>query len=376
VAGGKSRPPPIEPEGLPRVRAASQLLQRPVAMRDPVELARAIAGAQAQDIYAGPLSFRSRSRRLTAADVERARTEECSLLRTWVMRMTIHLIPADDAGWMLPLFEPGIEAWSRRRLEQFGMPRQRQDKALKAIERALTEEGPLTRPEAAERVVAAGIELKRETRLHVAMLAVTSGISCLGPDRGASSCLVLRHDWLAEPPRFDREAALAELSRRYLGAFGPASERDFAYWSGLALGEVRTGLGQISAEIEESDLGGETLLTLKKGRRRLPPPGVVRMLGAFDTYMLGYRDRGFAVTAAEDAAVIKEGGGGWIWPVIVQDGTVIGGWRSKRSKGGLEVELRPLRRFDDTVRTAIEAEIEDIARFEAKPVKLVDSLPG
>jgi hypothetical protein len=371
VAGGASRPARIDPARLPRLRAAAQLLQRPVAMRDPVELARAIAGVQAQDVYAGPLSFRSRSRSLTAADIERARTEERSLLRTWVMRMTIHMIPADDAGWMLPLFEPGIEAWSRRRLGQFGMPRQTQDKALRAIEKALESEGPLTRPEAAERVVSAGAELSRETRLHVAMLAVTSGIACLGPDRGRSTCLVLRREWLGELPGSDRGTALAELARRYLRAFGPATERDFAYWSGLSLGEVRAGLSAIAGELVESHCGEETLLTLKAQRRRLPPAGSIRMLGAFDTYMLGYRDRGFAV-APEDAAVVKEGGGGWIWPVIVEDGRVIGGWRSKRAKGGLEVELRPLRRFDDTVRTAIGAEIEDIARFEAAPVTVVD----
>jgi hypothetical protein len=251
------------------------------------------------------------------------------------------------------------------------MTRRTQDKALRAIEKALDREGPLTRPDAAERVVSAGIELSRETRLHIAMLAVTSGIACLGPDRGRNTCLVLRRDWLGELPAIDRDSALAELARRYVGAFGPASERDFAYWAGLSLGEVRFGLSAIAAELVESRCGEETLLTLKKDRRRLPPAGSIRMLGAFDTYMLGYRDRGFAV-ASEDAAVVKEGGGGWIRPVIVEDGRVIGGWRSKRSKAGIEVELRPLRRFDDTVRTAIEAEIEDIARFEAKPVKVVD----
>ena len=112
----------VDPARLPRLRAAAQLLHRPAAARRPGRVARAIAGAQAQDVYAGPLTFRSRSRRLTAADVDRARTEERSLLRTWVMRMTIHLIPTDDAGWWLPLFEPVIEKWSRRRLEQLGMP--------------------------------------------------------------------------------------------------------------------------------------------------------------------------------------------------------------------------------------------------------------
>ena len=115
--------PGFDPARLARLRAATQLIHRPVSARDPAEIARSIAGAQAQDTYAGPLTFRSRSRSLTAADIKRARTEERSLLRTWVMRMTIHMIPTEDAGWWLPLFEPGIERWSRRRLTQLGTAR-------------------------------------------------------------------------------------------------------------------------------------------------------------------------------------------------------------------------------------------------------------
>ena len=95
--------PKFERAGLARLRATAQLLHRPTSTRDLAQIAGAIAGAQAQDVYAGPLTFRSRSRRLTAADVLRARTEDRSLLRTWVMRMTIHMIPTEDAGWWLPL---------------------------------------------------------------------------------------------------------------------------------------------------------------------------------------------------------------------------------------------------------------------------------
>ena len=105
-------------------------------------MASEIAGAQAQDVYAGPLSFRSRSPRLTAADVTRARTEERSLLRTWVMRMTIHMIASEDAGWMLPLFEPRIEKWSRRRLGQLGMPADEQEKALRCDRQGTGVRGP------------------------------------------------------------------------------------------------------------------------------------------------------------------------------------------------------------------------------------------
>jgi hypothetical protein len=339
-------------------------------MRDPVEVARAIAGAQAQDTYAGPLTFRSRSRDLTAADIERARTEERSLLRTWVMRMTIHLIPTDDAGWWLPLFEPGIARWSSRRLEQLGCQRRDQEKALRAIAKALSSEGPLTRPEAADRAAAAGVELNTQTRMHIGLSTVVSGIACLGPDRGASTCLVRREDWLGKPPRFDRDAAIAELSRRYLRAFGPATDRDFAYWSGLGLGEVRAGLKAIAGEIDERRVGKETMLTLKGRRIPVPRAGQVRMLGNFDTYLLGWKDRSFSVSP-EHLAAVKAGGGGWIRPVIVHDGVVIAGWRSARRERRIEISIDLPKDQPIAIRQRIDAEIDDIARFEGMPVKLV-----
>ena len=358
-----------DPRSLPRLRGTAQLLHRPSSLRDPAELAREIAGAQAQDVYAGPLTFRSRSRTITAAAVKRARTEERSLLRTWVMRMTIHMIATEDAAWMLPLFEPRIESWSRRRLGQLGMPDRTQQKALRAIAKALESEGPLTRSEAAERVRRAGVKLTPQTRMHVAGLAVTSGLACLGPDRGKATCLVLRRDWLGEQARFDREASLGELARRYLNAFGPATERDFAKWSGLPLGELRTGLERISGELRESMLEDETLLSLKGALRRAPSRPQLRMLGAFDTYMLGYANRDFALPP-EHEEDFKAGGGGWLRPVIVRDGVVIGGWSYRRRGPGVDVSLGAPGLLSGADRRAVEGEVEDIERFEGVPATL------
>jgi hypothetical protein len=348
---------------LARLRAAKQLLHRPASARDPAELARSIAGAQAQDVYAGPLTFRSRNRSLTAADIKRARTEERSLLRTWVMRTTIHLIPTDDWRWWLPLFEPGIEKWSRRRMTQLGLPEAKQERALAVVAGALADEGPLTRTEARERVARAGIQLDSQTGMHLALTAVVSGIACLGPDKGKTTCLVRREDWLGTAPPFDRDRALAELARRYLGGFGPATDRDFAYWSGLPLRDVRAGLESISGEIEEVEAGEERMLALRGSLPRLPPAGQVRLLGNFDTFLLGWVDRGFSVSG-EHAQHVKEGGGGWIRPVIVEDGIVVGGWRSKRVAGRLEVALNLPKAERERLGAKIEAEVADIARFE------------
>jgi hypothetical protein len=286
------------------------------------------------------------------------------------MRKTIHMIPTDDAGWWLPLFEPGIAKWSSRRLEQLGLPRAKQERALAVIARALADEGPMTRTDARERVVAAGVELDTQIGMHIALSAVVSGIACLGPDRGAATCLVRREDWLGKLPAFDRDRALAELARRYLGGFGPATDRDFAYWAGLPLRDVRAGLESISSEIEEVAVGEETMLTLRGMLPRLPRAGQLRMLGNFDTYLLGWKDRSFSVSD-QHAAAVKEGGGGWIRPVVVLDGVVIGGWRSARKGQRIEASLNVPREPSAPVREAIEAEVEDIARFEGMPVEVV-----
>jgi hypothetical protein len=361
--------PGFDPARLARLRAATQLIHRPVSARHPAEIARSIAGAQAQDTYAGPLTFRSRSRSLTAADIRWARTEERSLLRTWVMRTTVHMIPTDDTGWWLPLFEPGIERDTRRRLSQLGMRGGDEERSMKLVAGMLADEGSLTRSEVADRLERAGVELNSMTRLHVMRLAVTSGVACLGPDRGAQTCLVRREDWLGTAPPFDRDRALAELARRYLGAFGPATDRDFAYWSGLPLRDVRAGLRSTSSEIEELHVGNERMLCLRGARPRLPRTGQVRMLGNFDTYLLGWKDRKFAVTG-EHAAHVKEGGGGWIRPVIVEDGLVVGGWRSARRGGRIEISLNLPKVERERLGEAIEAEVADIARFEGVDVAL------
>ncbi len=351
----------IDPERLPRLRAASQLFHRPSSAKDPAEIARSIAGIQAQEYSGHQLSFRSRSRSLTRADVDRARTEGRSLLRTWLMRKTIHLIATEDAGWMLPLFEPPMERWSRRRLEQLGMPARFVEKALRVIATAL-DSGPITRTEARERVRGAGIELNTQTGHHIVGLAVISGLAVLGPDRGAQSLLVRREDWLGKVPAFDRDRALAELARRYIGAFAPATDRDFAYWSGLNLGDVRAGLEAIASELEEVRVGDEVMHALRGRLPRLPRAGQVRMIGMFDTYLLGYKDRSFT-TGDEHTETVSDGGGG-IYPAILVDGVVVGGWRGSRKGGGLQVELNDPEALPADIRPAVKAEIADIARFE------------
>lgn len=347
---------------LARLRAASQLLARPAAIRHPADVARLAGPLQAQEPRAAQLAFRARSRNLIAADVDRARTEERSLLRAWCMRRTAHLLPSEDAGWLVPLFSEPIVRQARKRLNDFGLDRDGQDRALALLHEAVDSEGALTRPELAERLAAAGFETGNEFKVHLWVLATLDGGLCLGPDRGSHACLVRTADWLGPLERAPRDDALAELARRYLRGYAPADERDLARWSGLPLRDARLGFERIASELDEIELNGARLAVLSARRPRLPRSAVVRLLGAFDNYDLGYVDRTVALDAAHEKQVNP--GGGIIRPGIVVDGRYVGTWSSKRSGRRLAVKIEPFEPLAPEIEEAIAREVADIGRFE------------
>jgi hypothetical protein len=359
-----SPPRRIEASRLPLLRAAAQLLHRPAGNDDPADIARAIGGAQAQDERAGRLAFRARSARLTAADVDRARNEERSLVRTWAMRKTMHLLPSEDVGWLVPLFEPIMISESRRRLAQLGIEPRAQERALREIARALESGGPTGRSALVEQLERRGIAINDQTRVHVFRLAVASGIACQGPDIEGGSSLVLERDWLGPRPRHDREAALAELARRYIGAFGPATEADFAGWSGLARRGVRAALASVAGELTEVRLGDDRGWVRRGGSRRARD-GLVRLLPAWDTYLMGHRDRAFIAEPPNWRRIMP--GGGILRATIVADGRGVGTWGMRRERTALRVELKPFARLDPAMTGAIEDEVADIGRFEGIP---------
>ncbi len=364
-----ARPQRIDPRRLALVRAGAQLLHRPAAVRDPVEAARLAGGIQAQDPYAARLGLRARARGLSAAAVDAAR-EERALLRGWVMRGTLHLFPAEDAGWLVPLFSGRELRWSRRRTEQLlGLDANAQRRAVRRIERLLEAEGRVTRTAALEDLERGGFDVRGQNAVHhLARLAVLEGIACLGPEERGRTTLVLAREWLGEPPPFDPEAAMEELARRHIGAFGPADERDMAAWSGLALGVCRDAIGRIAAELDEVRVGGERRWFLRARPPRAPRRPLVRMLPAFDNHLMGHSSRDIAVPGPDLKRVWP--GSGIVRPTALVDGIAIATWGARRARGEIEVALEPFAAVEPETMAAIEEEVADIGRFEGLEPRL------
>jgi hypothetical protein len=346
-----------------RLRAQRLAGRRP---RDVAELVRAVGGLQAQDTPASRLAVRARSTGLDQAAVRRACNQDRSVVRTWTMRGTLHMVAAEDAGWLVALLGPGPAAGNRHRRLQLGLEDRLCERALEVLPAVLAD-GPLSRAELVRGLAARGVRIDPagQAPAHLVGFAAMRGLVCRGPDLdGDEASYVLLEDWAGAGRALDADDALAELARRYLGGHGPAGPEDLAAWSGLALGRARRAFELAAADLREVELDGRRLWApagASTARPRAAGP-VVRLLGRFDDYLLGWRGRDLILDPAFAGRI--QAGGGWIHPAVVVDGRVVGTWRSRRTADRLDVTVEPFRgRLPQGSGPALEQEAADLGRF-------------
>jgi winged helix DNA-binding protein len=334
-----------------RARVGAQLLHRP-SSRGVLELVERLVGVQAQLPSTVPLALRARTRNPAHADVRPALETDRSVVRTWAMRGTLHLVLAEDVRWLTRILAPGQMTGARRRLAQLGVDEP--DEAIRHLEGALSD-GPLTRAEAAEQLRARGVPLDGQAAYHLLRFAALTGHVCFGPQRHGENAFVLLDDWRPDPGEDRRDET--ELARRYLLAHAPAGPEDFAAWSGLGTRVARRAFQDLAPELARAPGG-----TFRpRARRPASPADVVRLIPAFDPYLLGWRDRSFAVPARHASDVNR--GGGWVRGVALVDGRAVATWTIDRGGAGARVRLRPFGRLHRS--SALDAEIRDVERFLA-----------
>jgi hypothetical protein len=313
-----------------RLRAQG-LLQRSPAT--PAEVVRALVGVQAQDRRAAALAVRARGGAATAEEVEHALSGERSLERTWAMRGTLHLVAAEDLPLMLALYGALNLARDQRRLTELGLPPELAERSTAEAAAILADGEPLTRHELAERLRARGVpvEAKGQAPVHVVHRAAMAGVLREVGVRGLDP-LYAAYD---PGPLPDREAALAELARRYAAAHAHADRDDFAAWSGLPAADVRSAWQPMAEPDDPAERGG------------------ARLLPAYDEWLLGWRSRDF--TLARKHARRPLPGGGIVRPVVVRDGRVVATWRLDRQRGRVEVAPfgRQVRGLDDEIEAVL-----------------------
>jgi len=324
------------------------------------DVAASALGLQAQDAAAARLGVRARTSAVDEAAVVAACEVQRSVVRTWLMRATVHLVAAEDVRWLVALFGPMIERrFANVRWRQLGIDQGVIEAAIPLANEVLAGR-QLTRHQLAADLADRGIRLAEDAQAATHLLLALScrGVTCRAGDRGRDSTFALLDEWVPDAPA--PPDPMAELARRYFRAFGPATAADFTTWSGLPSGAAIRAIRDELTEVRFDGRQGWTLGTVE------PAPGL-RLLPMFDNYLLGYRDRSAMLDPVLHPLVYV---GGIIKATVVCDGRVIGSWRLERTGRSATIRVTPFERFDHRQRDELERERANLERFLARTVAL------
>jgi hypothetical protein len=319
------------------------------------ETARWMTAMQGQDLPGVISSAALRTAWCTAADV-RAAMDAGEVVRSWPMRGTLHLVAAEDLGWMITLGAPRVATAAGRRQQQLGLDPATLGRA-RAVAVAELEGGRRLRRAALFAAwQQAGISTEGQRGAHLLGHLAVSRVLCLGPTEGREQALVLLDEWVPRPRRLEGDEAVAAWSLRYYRSHGPATVADFAWWTGLTVSTARAGLAEVHGQLERLDVDGQTYWLDPATPDRLDTwrsdAASVRLLPGFDELLLGYRDRG-AVLDPAYADRLLPGGGGMFKASVVARGRVVGTWRRPAHSSDPAPDATPFTSFGRGVPAAI-----------------------
>lgn len=283
------------------------------------------------------------------------------LVRGYPMRGTVFLTAAEDLAWMTQLCAGQAIQAARRRRDQLGIDERQVERASSVARSVLDQRlGRISRAGLYAAWQEAGLSTGEGRGYHLLYHLIATVDLCYGPWNGTEQDIVAAPSWLPAgstlEARFngDRIAATAELLHRYLTSRGPATLRDFAWWTKLPLREIRAAFSTISTEIELADpsskqpgaepryqrpgLSDEVSGLAKEVARPLLLPG-------FDEFILGYPDRLFAMSETVHQRLVP-GNNGVFQRSVVINGEVRALWRRlgqpHRRELAVETPERPL----------------------------------
>jgi hypothetical protein len=373
---------PLDPPTLRAMRLHSQRIARSAATTSSVtisattsatsatsagvaETVRALLAVQAQDFAQAVWAVGLRTPGAVRADVLAALASG-AVVRSAPIRGTLHFLAAEDLRWMLGLTAERTLASARTRFAELGLDADTFERAAQVAAVELAGGVALSREEFLAVLRAAGISTEGQRGYHLIFHLSHRALVCWGPPRGNQQALVLVDDWIPHTIELDRPAALREFAVRYFTGHGPATERDFAWWTKLTLADARAAIALARDALSEYTLDGHTFW----GTDSTAAAGAetVHLLPGFDEYLLGYQDRSLVLDEDHVQQVIP-GKNGIFQPIVVAAGSVIGTWRKVDAAGATSTSIYPFAPLTTRNTSALRRVEKRYLRFVTSPAK-------
>jgi hypothetical protein len=299
-------------------------------------------------------------------DVERA-VDDGRVVRTHVMRPTWHFVARADIRWLLQLTAPRVHqsmSSYRRKLELDGRLLGR---CCTVFERALDGRRFLLRAELADRLARAKMPMTGVRLAMAVMYAELEGVICSGPRRDRKFTYANLGDRAPRALRFDRDRALAELFTRYLQSHGPATVKDFSWWSGLTIADGKRAIDIVRARRRDED--GLAYWSLDDRPPRPARGSAALLLPIYDEYLVAYRDR--VVVPHTQSQITKVPG----WNVtfqhaVVVNGQVAGTWRIPQVADSIAIDVTLVQGLSARAKQAVIEAAKRYGRFRRMPVMI------
>ena len=324
---------------------------------------RWMTATQAQDYASAVLAVALRTQSRSRTEVHAA-LDNGSVVRSWPMRGTLHFVAAEDLPWMLALTAERSLATSEKYRARLGLELSTVERAREVAIQTLSGGRRTSRADLLASWETAGLQNVKEHgyRLiwHLAQtrtLCLGPTAAGLGPTKSNEQCFVLFEEWITTARDLEGDEALGEWALRYFRSHGPATVKDFTWWTQLKAADVKAAVAIAAPQLERivvDDvtyyLDPQTITLLATNRRKARD---VFLLPAFDEYLLGYQTR-TAVLPMEFASRIVPGGNGVFLPTVISDGEVVGTWKRVGTGTKRTVSATAFTSFDERVSAAVE----------------------
>lgn len=348
-------------------RLRNQHLTRP-GRRNPAQVVASLGAMQAQDYPAVTWAIGLRAPGCHTANIEEA-FNAGAILRTHVLRPTWHFVAAEDIKWMVELSAPRVHASNSYYYKQSGLDAKVFARSCAMIHRVLEGEQHKTRAELAVALKRAKVPADGLRLAYIMMFAELDGVICSGPRRGKQFTYALLAERAPKARSLDRPDAVAELVKRYFSSHGPATIRDFVWWSGLTVRDAELGLEAAKPKLRKETIEGHDYWSASS-RASAPAKGsTALLLPNYDEYLIAYKDRGAVVDSARAANIVARSNGAFPHHLVI-DGRLAGSWRRTIKGNSVLIEVAPYNKLTPVQSRAVMSAADCYGEFLGLPASL------
>lgn len=349
-------------EDITRIRLANQQISFR-KFNNVQELVGYMSAFQAQDYPMAKWAIGLRLKEASESLINDA-INKGEVLRTHLLRPTWHFVSSDDIYWMLELTASRIKSSMSSRNKQLELTQALFKKSNKIIRNALAGNNYLTRVELIEILNKAKIKTDENRASHLLAEAELSGIICSGISNGNKQTYALLEERVPQNKPLGKEEALKKLAKKYFMSRGPATLKDFSWWSGQSITQARKALEMIAPEMTPFEINSQTYWCINSSSESENQKDNVFLLPTYDEFVISYSDRSAVLNSEAHRNIISTNG--IFRAIVIYNGKVIGTWKRNTKGDKVLIDINYFDPQDKRIKILIEKEVLRFSGFLGK----------